>query len=149
MGKVRSSDGAVGLTKAIGYQIGVRRTLPWSPEEAWAFLTSREGMRLWLGEVEPPQFQPGEAFESAGGISGEFRVVKLREQLRLRWKRAAWASPSTLQIRLLPTKNGTTISFHQEQLTSAGLREEMKAQWEDALAAMRARANEREVNRLN
>ncbi|TYP74047.1 SRPBCC family protein [Paenibacillus methanolicus] len=143
MGNDRSREGVIGLTAATGYQIGVRRTLPWSQEQAWAFLTSSEGLRLWIGEVETPRFQVGETFETAGGVSGEFRVVKSREQLRLRWKRAAWPSPSTLQIRLLPAKTGTTVSFHQEQLASAALREEMKQLWEDAIAAMMAKASQR------
>ncbi|MFC4099804.1 SRPBCC domain-containing protein [Paenibacillus xanthanilyticus] len=137
-----SREGKVGLTAASGYQIGVRRTLPWSQEQAWAFLTSREGVRLWLGEVEPPRLQAGETFASAAGISGELRVVKPFEQLRLRWKRASWPTPSTLQIRLLPAKSGTTVSFHQEQLVSAELREEMKLVWEDVLAVMIAKASD-------
>ncbi|MFB9329961.1 SRPBCC domain-containing protein [Paenibacillus aurantiacus] len=142
MGNDRLKDGKLGLTAASGYQIGVRRTLPWSQEQAWDFLTSPEGLRLWLGEVAPPRYQVGETFEAAGGVSGEFRVVKPFEQLRLRWKRASWGTPSTLQIRLLMAKSGTTVSFHQEQLASAELREEMKTLWEDALGAMMVRANE-------
>lgn len=131
----------VGQTAATGFQIGVRRTLPISREGAWTFLTSQEGLKLWLGELPPPAFQVGEAFACAEGISGEFKVVKPFQQLRLRWNKPEWEKPSTLQIRLLAAKNGkTTISFHQENLPDAAAREQMKQQWEEALEKLKEKA---------
>ncbi|WP_126427096.1 SRPBCC family protein [Brevibacillus marinus] len=136
----------VGQTASVGFQVGVRRTLPISPERAWAFLTSAEGVKLWLGDVPPPSFRVGETFRSTEGLSGEFRVVKEMQQLRLRWKKPDWPFTSTLQIRLLPTTSGkTTISFHQEKLDHAKTREEMKKHWEAVLNAIR----EKTVNRTS
>lgn len=127
----------VGQTVSVGFQVGVRRTLPISQERAWAFLTSPEGAKLWLGDVPPLAYRVGETFESKEGISGEFRVVKEMKQLRLRWRKKDWAFTSTLQIRLLPTSSGkTTISFHQEKLDHPNTREQMKKHWEDALKAI-------------
>lgn len=127
----------VGQTASVGFQVGVRRTLPISPERAWAFLTSSEGAKLWLGDVPSLAYRVGETFESKEGISGEFRVVKEMQQLRLRWRKKDWAFTSTLQIRLIPNGNGkTTISFHQEKLDHPNTREQMKKQWEDALNAI-------------
>lgn len=127
----------VGQTASVGFQVGVRRTLPISPERAWTFLTSPEGVKLWLGEVPPLAYRVGETFESKEGISGEFRVVKEIQQLRLRWRKKDWAFTSTLQIRLLPTNSGkTTISFHQEKLDHSKTRDEMKKQWEAVLKAI-------------
>lgn len=124
----------VGQTASVGFQVGVRRTFPISPDRAWAFLTSQEGAKLWLGEVPPLAYRVGETFESKEGISGEFRVVKEMQQLRLRWRKKDWAFTSTLQIRLLQTSSGkTTISFHQEKLDHSNTREQMKKQWEDVL----------------
>lgn len=34
----------VGQTVSTGFQVGVRRTFPISPEQAWTFLISPEGM---------------------------------------------------------------------------------------------------------
>ncbi|MFC0215084.1 SRPBCC domain-containing protein [Paenibacillus chartarius] len=129
---------AVGQTASAGFQIGVRRTLPMTEEQAWSFLTSAEGLKLWLGEVSGFALQAGESFVSEEGISGEFRVVKPKQQLRLRWKPSGWAAPSTLQIRLLPASSGrTTISFHQEQLDGPETRERMKLHWEHVLDEIR------------
>lgn len=41
----------VGETASVGFQVGVRRTLPMSREQAWQALTLPEGLKLWLGEV--------------------------------------------------------------------------------------------------
>ncbi|MWC31228.1 SRPBCC family protein [Paenibacillus sp. MMS18-CY102] len=131
----------VGLTAAAGYQIGVRRTLPMSAEEAWAFLISTEGLALWLGDVQPPAFQQGENFGDREGISGQFRVIKENQQLRLKWKLPKWEHDSTLQIRLIPAKTGTTVSFHQENLDNAHTREAMKQHWEDVINKMKEHAN--------
>jgi len=129
-----SGQKPVGLTAAAGFQVGVRRTLPVTQEEAWCLLTSPHGLSLWLGEVESLELVRGTAFATREGNHGELRVVKPLHQLRMSWQRAGWIASSTLQIRLLPTKQGgTTISFHQEKLKDLYAREQMKAHWEQVL----------------
>lgn len=136
-------DKVAGKTALSGFQVGVRRTFPVSAEQAWMLLTSPEGVRLWLGNVPETIFEQGARFHSMEGISGEFRIVKLFQQFRLRWKREEWEKPSTLQIRLLPSKsNGTTISFHQENLDHPHTRELMKHHWEDVLNMIGQRITE-------
>jgi len=133
-----TSNKIVGLTASTGYQVGVRRTMLISPEQAWAYLTSAEGLKLWIGTVSPLSFSVGETFRSVEGISGQFRVIKPYQQLRLRWAKKEWLEPSTLQIRLLSNQpDKTTISFHQENLDHPVTREQMKLHWEDVLAAIR------------
>ena len=133
----RESSKLVGQTAAAGFQIGVRRTFPVSPEQVWSFLTSPEGTKLWLGNVPPPAFNEGETFVSDQGISGQFRVVKPLRQLRLKWGKENWEKPSTLQIRLLSSHpDRTTISFHQEHLDHPNTREQMKLHWENVLRAI-------------
>ncbi|ANY73276.1 SRPBCC family protein [Paenibacillus ihbetae] len=130
----RSGQKPVGLTAAAGFQVGVRRTLPVTQEEAWRLLTSPHGLSQWLGEVESLELVRGTAFATREGNHGELRVVKPLHQLRMSWQRAGWSAPSTLQIRLLPTRQGgTTISFHQEKLKDLYAREQMKAHWEQVL----------------
>ena len=127
----------VGQTASTGFQIGVRRTFPISPERVWSFLTSPEGTKLWLGNVSPLAFSEGERFASEEGISGELRVVKPFRQLRLKWGKKDWVKPSTLQIRLLSNHpDRTTISFHQENLDHPNTREQMKQHWENVLSAI-------------
>ncbi|RNB82128.1 SRPBCC domain-containing protein [Brevibacillus nitrificans] len=136
--KSSTSNKVVGLTASTGFQIGVRRTLPISPEQAWEYLTSAEGLKLWIGTVSPLSFHEGETFHSSEGISGQFRVVKPHRQLRLRWEKPEWGESSTLQIRLLSNQpDKTTISFHQEGLDNSLTREQMKLHWEGVLAAIR------------
>ncbi|MDF2964541.1 MAG: ATPase [Paenibacillus sp.] len=134
----------VGLTASALYQIGVRRTLPITIEHAWEMLVSRAGLDLWLGAGASLNLQKGEKYTTKEGTSGELRVVKPYEQLRLTWQKAGWTQASTVQIRLLsgnPVK--TTISFHQEKLENAELREEMKARWEYVLEQISEKSSDR------
>ncbi|MED1797740.1 SRPBCC family protein [Brevibacillus porteri] len=132
----------VGQTASTGFQVGVRRTMPITPEQAWAFLTSSEGVRLWLGHVSNLTFREGETFISSEGISGQFRVVKPLRQFRLKWSMKDWEKPSTLQIRLLSDKaDRTTISFHQENLDHENTREQMKLHWEEVLNEIRQKVS--------
>ncbi|TDF99764.1 SRPBCC family protein [Paenibacillus piri] len=129
----------VGLTASAGYQIGVRRTLPISTEHAWAYIVSPEGLERWLSSGRALAVQKGEIYTTKDGFTGELRVVKPYEQLRLTWQKQGWSQRSTLQIRLLaggPVK--TTVSFHQEKLDSADVRADMKAYWEAAIEQMSA-----------
>lgn len=133
----------VGMTAAAGFQIGVRRTLPSTVQQAWSLLISPEGMELWIGEVDKLELKLGQTFAAAGGITGEFRVVKPPEQLRMRWKLPGWEHPSTLQIRVLPAAQGkATVSFHQEKLEDMSAREAMKSHWEEVLASLRELADQ-------
>lgn len=138
----KSGNGAaaksIGKTAAAGFQIGVRRTFPLSPQEAWDLLASSEGMKYWIGVVDGLELLPGQTFASREGTTGELRVVKPPEQLRMRWQLAGWEHPSTLQIRILPASPGkTTISFHQEKLEDMHARETMKKYWDAALDGIR------------
>lgn len=131
---------AVGQTATAGVQIGVRRTFAVSAEEAWNHLLSEPGLRLWLGAVDAISIEPKHRFESEEGITGEFRIVKPFQQIRLTWKKREWQKPSTLQIRLLSNAAGkTTISFHQEHLSDLRVREEMKRHWEAVLEEIKER----------
>lgn len=133
----------VGETASAGWQIGVRRTLPCAQEQAWALLMAPEGLGLWLGTVPGLGLVVGERFTTAEGTTGELRVVKPLEQVRLTWQRPGWARASTLQIRWIPVSPAkTTVSFHQEWLADGAVRAQMKERWEGVLAALSARINE-------
>ncbi|WP_235941618.1 SRPBCC domain-containing protein [Paenibacillus puerhi] len=127
----------VGQTIAVGFNIGVRKTAALSREQLWHYLISPDGLKLWIGEVEPFNLEAGTVFESKEGVSGKLSVVKPYEKLRLSWQRPDWEHPSTLQIYLLPTKTGkTTISFNQEKLDDLYMRHIMKRHWEEAAERM-------------
>ncbi|MBB6672181.1 SRPBCC family protein [Cohnella nanjingensis] len=128
-----------GQTASAGFQIGVRRTYPISPERAWAFLLSPEGLKLWLGELSQLELQAGHRYTTEEGTTGELRVVNPVRQLRMTWQPKGWEQHSTLQIRLIPSSSDpekTTISFHQEKLRDAHAREAMKRRWEEVAAGI-------------
>ena len=127
----------VGRTAEVGYQIGVRRTLPFSEEAIWGLLLSPEGIAVWLGG--PIEMAQGTRYTLADGTSGEVRVYTPWSHCRVSWQSPGWARPSLIQVRVIPAKSGTTLSFHQEHLRDAAARTEMKARWEAVIGALEAK----------
>ncbi|MGE7111423.1 SRPBCC domain-containing protein [Lysinibacillus sp. NPDC047702] len=95
-----ANDRVIGQTKGAGFQVGVRRSFSISSEDAWNLLTSPDGLNLWLGESTGIILNPGQTYMTNLG-SGEIRIVKPLQQLRLTWKKEGWEQPSTVQIRVL------------------------------------------------
>ncbi|MFZ5911050.1 MAG: SRPBCC family protein [Chloroflexota bacterium] len=123
-----------GKTKHTGFQVGVRRTFPVSLEQAWQFLTSREGIEIWLGDVNDFHLVKGEAYHAKDGANGEVRVVNRHENIRITWQPGQWRLPSTIQVRLIPSgRDKTVVSFHQEKLPDATAREQMLIHWTSIL----------------
>ncbi|MDM5249507.1 MULTISPECIES: SRPBCC domain-containing protein [unclassified Lysinibacillus] len=129
----------IGQTKTAGFQVGVRRTFPISQEKAWNLITSQDGLNLWLGESTGIILEQGQIYITKSG-SGEIRVVKPLQQLRLTWQKVGWEMASTVQVRIISSANNkTTISFHQEKLSDQNVREEMKIYWEKVLEEIKER----------
>ncbi|MGE8036410.1 SRPBCC family protein [Lysinibacillus sp. NPDC093692] len=129
----------IGQTKTVGFQVGVRRMFPISKEEAWNLVTSQDGLNVWLGESMFIILEPGQNYITKLG-SGEIRVVKPLQQLRLTWQKVGWDKASTVQVRIIPgASNKTTISFHQEKLSNQNVREEMKQYWQKVLMELKER----------
>jgi hypothetical protein len=76
-----------GQTKSTGFQIGVRRTMQINKEEAWNLIASHEGLAMWLGVIPSIELTPKHKYVTVEGISGEIRVVKPFQQLRLTWQK--------------------------------------------------------------
>jgi len=125
---------AVGQTAHSGYEIGVRRVLPRAAEAVWEVLLSPAGLTTWLGG--PVELREGAAYRLANGTCGAIKVWKPGSHIRLTWQPRDWVQPSTLQLRVLPAKHGTTVSFHQEQLSGAAARTLMQAHWEQVLVEL-------------
>lgn len=97
------------------------------------------GLKLWLGNLSDLKLQVGYRYTTDEGISGELRVVKPAQQLRMTWQPSGWEQSSTLQVRIFSNKTNaekTTISFHQEKLRDAHDREIMKQHWEEAVSGI-------------
>lgn len=120
---------SVGHTKTQGWEVGVRKTLPITPEHAWETIMTQPGLNLWFGKEADTRFEKGASFQTAEGNTG--KVVSYREGslLRLRWQPNGWSSASTLQVRVIPAGDKATISFHHEMLQTSDQRVAMKQQW--------------------
>ncbi len=132
-----STKKVIGQTKSTGFQFGLRKTFSISPESAWDALFAPRGIDIWLGEL-PEALELKKSFVTQNGISGLVRVFKPNSHIRLNWKRPDWENTSTLQIRIIPNGDKTTISFHQEKLLDANQRLEMKKHWNAVLDQLTA-----------
>lgn len=137
----RKGKRMVGQTADTGFQIGVQRTLPIPPEDAWALLTSPQGVAAWLGAAPPLKWEKGETYALKDGAAGEVRVFKPGSHLRITVQPDGWPRASTLQVRVMPKgEQKTVVSFHQEHLPGADEREERRRFLESALDALQQQA---------
>lgn len=120
---VKNKVKPIGLTKAVGFQIGVRRTFPINLQQAWKLISSKSGLSIWLDSDIDFAFEKDLKFQLANGCQGEVRIFKPHSHLRLAWKPKDWEKASTIQIRVIPVENKTVIAFHQENLADSGERE--------------------------
>lgn len=120
---------SVGLTKDVGFEFGLRKTFAISLTEAWQFLVSSKGIRIWLGVVDDFQLIKGTPYRTMNGETGTVRVVNPEVNIRLTWQPVGWEKPSTIQVRVIPSNMKTTIGFHQENIPGADEREQMRQHW--------------------
>ncbi len=125
-----------GKTKQAGYEIGVRKTFPISTRQAWDFITSDRGIRLWLGSVKNFRFDKGQTYQASDGATGEVRIVNFGENIRLTWQPTEWQHSSTIQVRVIPSGRNSVISFHQENLANASERAQMRQRWQRVMEEM-------------
>lgn len=130
---------SLGLTQDAGWQMGIRRTVPVTPHQAWEFLTG-PGLSSWLGTLDPGAIRAiGGAYVTAEGTRGELRSRAEGSMLRLTWQPAGAETDTTVQLRVIPAKTGSTIAIHHERLSGPAEREEMLAHWGAVLNTVEAR----------
>ena len=120
----------VGLTRDAGWEIGVSRTLPHEPAEVWQLLTSREGLRLWLGELPSLPTERGAPYETADGAVGEVRGFREGDRIRVTHRAAGADHETTCQVTVRRAARGTRVNFHQERLRDADERERRRTHWQ-------------------
>ncbi|MFC1747112.1 SRPBCC domain-containing protein [Candidatus Neomarinimicrobiota bacterium] len=130
-----------GKTRDVGYQIGVRRTIPAAVEEAWDIVTSPEGVRIWLGGDGIP-LQQGAAYSLPDGAVGMVRVIVPGSHIRITWQPPGWPRPSLIQLRVIPKGRTAVIAFHQEHLPDFLVREERRLWFRVALEQLEQRLAE-------
>ena len=128
-----SNSTPVGKTKSQGWEIGVRRTFPIDAVQAWVLLMTQPGLGLWLRQGIESTFKKGVTYTTKEGTQGEIRSYTEGSLIRMTWQPHDWDFASTLQIRVLPAKTGTTISIHHERLQNGDQREAMRLHWSAVL----------------
>lgn len=126
------SSHVTGQTQTVGFQIGIRKTFPINIESAWALITSPTGLTAWLGEIKAPM-NLDDNYTTLSGEHGEIKVYQENSHIRLTWKPDRWSKASTIQVRVIPNKDKTTIAFHQENLPGPKEREERHEHFKRAL----------------
>jgi uncharacterized protein YndB with AHSA1/START domain len=126
-----------GLTRGVGWEIGVSRTVAFPLEEVWTFLTSPEGSAVWLGAGVQHLDEPGQTYQTSAGTSGEIRSFHPHDRIRLTWQPPDWTHDSTVQVTVSSAGAGRTmVRFHQERLAEADEREQQRAHWRAVLDAV-------------
>ncbi|MFE5871837.1 SRPBCC domain-containing protein [Streptomyces roseifaciens] len=121
-----------GLTKDAGWQIGVSRTLPHPAPAVWDFISSPEGIALWLGPGADLTPERGAPYRTAAGVTGEVRGYRPGDRIRVTH------GTTTVQVALTPATPAadgprTILRFHQDRLTSAEEREQQRAHWQGVM----------------
>lgn len=134
----RKGTRVTGETADTGFQVGLRRTLPLSTEDAWRLVTSAEGVGIWLGGAPSGlRWEKGERYTLKDGSAGEVRVVKPGSHLRMTWQPEGWPRASTIQVRVMPASGGRSVlAFHHEHLPGPDEREARRAHYEAAAEAL-------------
>lgn len=118
-----------GLTQGSGWQIGVSRTLPHPAALVWDFISSADGIALWLGPGATLSTERGASYRTDDGVTGEVRSYRPADRIRITH------GTTTVQVALAPTADGTRtmLRFHQEHLADAEERERQRAHWQHIL----------------
>ena len=126
-------DDTTGLTTDAAYRIDISKTLPVSLHDAWYFIFSAGGIKLWLSYSGLPEWKKGQKYTTKNGTYLCVHAYNELSHARLTYKRKNWENIATLQLRVHTAKTGTTISIQQEKLATAAQREEMKLHWEKVM----------------
>ncbi|MFI7674845.1 SRPBCC domain-containing protein [Actinophytocola sp. NPDC049390] len=127
----------VGKTRDAGWQIGVSKTIDRSVEDVWSFITSPEGIAIWLGDGVTVLSELGAGYETAAGVRGETRGFRELDRVRLTWQPASWRHDTTLQLTVSPAGTGRArLGVHQERLADAEEREQQRTHWRGVVNAL-------------
>jgi uncharacterized protein YndB with AHSA1/START domain len=127
----------VGRTRDAGWQIGVSKTVDRPVEEVWAYLTSPEGMTIWLGDGVTVLDVPGVGYHTTDGTRGETRSFRELDRIRLTWQPSGWSHDTTLQLAVRAVgPNRSMLRVHQERLADAAEREQQRRHWREVIGAI-------------
>lgn len=124
----------VGETKDAGWEIGVSKTLDHPIDEVWAFLSSPDGIALWLGPGA--KLVKGEPYETDDGITGEVRGYRDHDRIRVTRSDQGTDDETTMQFTVVALDDRTTLTFHEERLSGPDERERRRTHWQGVQASV-------------
>jgi len=77
----------VGQTKDGTFQFGLRKTFPQNHKVVWDFMFSKEGLSIWLGEIDFENLEIKKEFTLSNGLSGKINTFKPYSHIRMIWKK--------------------------------------------------------------
>ncbi|NLR63930.1 SRPBCC domain-containing protein [Chitinophaga varians] len=128
-----TQENITGHTASQGWEIGVKRTFALTPEAAWQIIFSQPVLGVWLDHKAGIAFQKNDTYTTVSGTTITITSVTEVKVIRMKWQAKGQAAASTLQIRVIPAKDKTTVSFHHEWLANNKEREAMKSYWTHVL----------------
>ncbi|MBX9766645.1 MAG: SRPBCC domain-containing protein [Bdellovibrionales bacterium] len=112
------------------FSMTVTKTIPAGQSALWKFLNSEDGQKIWLKPWSQVELVPGAQFEVEDGFFGEVRTVKAPSKLRLTWQDPEWLKAISLQVFVLGRgKDKSMIAIQQEGITTAQIKNDMRARW--------------------
>ena len=132
----------IGKTNETGFQVGARKTVNIRQRDAWDFLFSPDGLKIWLGNGESNELGVGREFFLDDGTAIEVTVFRPYSHVRMKWNKKGWVNTSRLQLRVIDSKEKAVIAFHQELLANGKQRVEMKSHWLKVLEKLTSRLTE-------
>lgn len=125
-----------GLTQDAGWELGVRTTVHAPLDAVWSFLLSRDGLRIWLGEIDALPTAVGAGYLTADGVAGSIRGFHDASKVRLTWRPDDWPHDTILQLTVKAAASGTTVGIHHEKLVDRDERRMMLGHWKNVTAAI-------------
>jgi uncharacterized protein YndB with AHSA1/START domain len=122
-----------GLSEKRSFQTETRKTFAIPLETIWDFLLSQKGLAVWLGEINPTNFEVNNPYRTKEGIKGEVNSIQPYSHIYLSWKPVHWINSSDVQMKVINTRGKSTLSFLHDKLLSNDQREEMRRYWENII----------------
>ncbi len=120
------------LTETTDTTVTVSRVVSCNAKSFWKALVSREGTDSLMGE-DAILGSKGESWRASDGTFGVIRTYHPNEQVRFTWY-ADDNAPSTLvDLRLIPTSDGTRLELRHENLPAGEDTDALAVRWNGVL----------------
>jgi uncharacterized protein YndB with AHSA1/START domain len=123
-----------GQNKNGEYATVATKTLNVDSKKVWKFLTSPEGLALWLKPLSPLKIQLKAQYETEGGAFGEIRTMKAGQRIRMSWQDSDGEKQTIVQFMVHHRKkDNCMVIIQHEKLQNGRVKNRMLAQWKQAL----------------